>query len=161
MMRYILLASLITVAAPTIYVMSYLAYVWWWPTSCQLPGQTVLRIHQPLYAIQDIERHCNRFDGGTQKLVAVDDKTGKEYTIIEWYNLTDSYDIFERDGYIHIIIVDDTQVISKIDSTPDFKIIYHWIDMNKQSKAREYYWWLDSPGAPEARAWALEHSYIR
>ena len=160
-MRYIFCGSLVAVGVPLLWAMSYLAYVWWGPTACDFRSETILRNKNPPYTIQEDDRSCKSWDIGGQDLVLEYDKTGERYLIAEWYDQVSDWDIFVRDGDIHVILVDYRPLIRRMDDIPGFKIIYHWISKKAMSERDGLFPQDKSLRSPEARAWALEHSYIR
>ena len=161
MMRYILLGSAVAVGVPVLWAMSYLAYVWWWPTACDFRPETILRNKHPPYTIQEIDWACNSKDNGGQKIVSTNDNTGQKYLVAEWYEQSSDWDVFISDGVMHIILIEPTDLIRRIDEIPDIKIIYHWISMATLSGQEGLFLQDKSLRSPEGRAWALEHSYIR
>ena len=100
------------------------------------------------------------FDGGTQKIIANNRQNGEDLTIVKWFNITGDYDIFYNDGQLDIIIPDTIEIIERHPSIPDITVIYHWINVTSHLMNKDYLGWLEKPDAPEARAWALEHSTI-
>lgn len=153
-MKKVLIWPLLLVA-----VISFpLAYLKWWPKACQAAPLTVLKIDGTSYEIKDVSKSCSMFDGGKQWLELIDAKSGAETLIVQWFNLTNEYDVFVDGDKINVIITSDAKIVMKQSRVGNFDVVYHKIDVGSLSRNGEYLRWLDNPHDSDSRKWALRNS---